>query len=96
MGDGLADAIFDISVNDDGSIPLAVTGCCDDFDETHSEEGDYELFVDVFDATGAMIDSFSTKSTLAQGQTDQFPFSDPAWIGGTFTALIDNTVGSGG
>ena len=96
VGDGLADAISDISVNADGSIPLAVTGCCDDFDGSHTEEGDNELFVDVFDVTGAMIDSFSTKSTLAQGQIDQFPFSNPAWIGGTFAALIDNTVGSGG
>ncbi len=96
VGDGLADAIFNILVNADGSIPLAVTGCCDDFDGSHEEDGDYELFVDVFDATGAMIDSFSAKSTLAQGQIDQFPFSNPDWIGGTFTAIIDNTVGIGG
>lgn len=93
LGDGLADALFGIPVNADGSIPLAVTGCCDDFDGSHGEEGDYELFVDVFDAGGSLIDSFSTTSTLFPGVVDEFPFADPAWVGGTFDALIDNTIG---
>lgn len=93
LGDGLADALFGIAVNADGSIPLAVTGCCDDFDGSHSEEGDYELFVDVFDGGGMPIDSFSVTSTLMAGIVDEFDFADPAWIGGTFDAVIDNTVG---
>ena len=96
LGDGLADALIGISVNTDGSIPLIVTGCCNaDFDGSHSEEGDYELYVDVFDATGTLIDSFNILETLEDGAVDEHPFIDTAWIGGTFDALIDNTVGFG-
>lgn len=92
LGNGLADALFDIPVNADGSIPLAVTGCCDDFDGSHGEEGEYELIVDVFDAGGGTLDSFSVFSTLMPGIVDEFAFSDPSWIGGSFTAVIDNLV----
>ncbi|MGI9427417.1 MAG: hypothetical protein ACR2NM_02085 [Bythopirellula sp.] len=92
LGDGLADALFGIDVNPDGSIPLAVTGCCDDFDGSHFEEGDYELIVDVFDSTGAFIESVGALSTLLPGVVDEFPFADPAWIGGSFDASIDNTI----
>jgi hypothetical protein len=92
LGDGLADALFGIDVNPDGSIPLAVTGCCDDFDGTHSQEGDYELIVDVFDSTGAFLESYGALSTLLPGIVDEFPAADPAWIGGTFDVIIDNTV----
>ncbi len=93
LGNGLADALFDIPVNADGSIPLAVTGCCDDFEGSHSEEGDYALFVDVYDSSGLFLESFDEESFLSPGVVDEFPFSDPAWIGGTFDAVIDNTVG---
>ncbi|MEM8946238.1 MAG: PEP-CTERM sorting domain-containing protein [Planctomycetota bacterium] len=93
LGNGLADALFDIPVNDDGSIPLAVTGCCDDFDGSHDEEGGYELLVDVFDAGGSLIDSFAAGGFLIPGIVDEFDFADPTWIGGTFDAVIDNTVG---
>ncbi len=93
IGDGFADAFFGLPVNADGSIPLAVTGCCDDFDGSHGEEGDYELFVDVFDAGGLLMDSFSTTSTLFPGVIDEFPFADAAWVGGTFDVIIDNTIG---
>ena len=94
LGDGFGDALFDIPVNPNGSIPLIVTGCCsEDFDGSHGEEGDYELFVDVFDASGTPIDSFSVLETLEMGVVDEHPFSNPTWIGGTFDAIIDNTVG---
>lgn len=44
FGDGLADALGG-TVNSDGSIRFGVTGCCDNFDDTHTESGDYDLFV---------------------------------------------------
>lgn len=94
LGNGLADALFGIPVNPNGSIPLAVTGCCDSFAGAHGQSGDYQLFVDVFDAGGAPIDTFNVTSALFPGVVDQYPFSDAAWIGGSFDAYIDNTVGA--
>ncbi len=95
LGNGYADALFDISVNADGSIPLAISGIGDDdFDGSHSEEGDYDLFVDVYDAAGDLIDSFSDFGSLTPGVVDEFSYADPTWIGGTFDAVLDNTVGA--
>ncbi|QDT01432.1 hypothetical protein [Adhaeretor mobilis] len=95
LGDGLGSGIFGVGVNADGSIHLAVTGCCDDFDGTHSEDGDYELFVEVFDAGGAPLDSFSVPESLTPGELDTFSFDDPTWVGGFFDAITDNALGLG-
>lgn len=97
-GDGLASALFDIPVNADGSIELAVSGYEDlDFDGIddfsgfgHIEEGAYDLFVDIFDSGGSPIDFIGDSGSLVSGAVDTFSYSDPAWIGGTFTVEIDN------
>ncbi|MEO0531754.1 MAG: hypothetical protein AAF266_14435, partial [Planctomycetota bacterium] len=104
LGNGLASALFGIPVNDDGSIDLAVSGFPDfDFDGIsdgdafpHTEVGDYDLFVDVFDASGAPIDFFDAFETLDVGEVDTFSFSDPAYIGGTFDVTTDNLIGEPG
>jgi len=44
FGNGVSDALGG-NVNNDGSIHLQVTGCCDDFLGTHAESGVYDLFV---------------------------------------------------
>lgn len=93
FGAGLASQILDVPVNADGSIHLAVTGCCDNFGGTHGEEGEYDLLVEVFDSGGSLLTDFTTNSTLLPTSVDQFSFDDPAWVGGTFNAETDNTVG---
>jgi len=92
VGDGLGSGIFDVSVNADGSIHLAVTGCCDDFDGSHTEAGDYELIVEVFDAGGGPLTAFTAPESLAFGEIDMFSFDDPTWIGGSFDAFTDNAI----
>jgi len=92
FGDGFASGLSDISVNPDGSIFLAVSGFPDvGFDGGHFQEGEYELslVVELIDGT---FTNFTESSTLVLNEVDQFSFSDPAFIGGTFTANIDNTV----
>ncbi|MEE9404178.1 MAG: PEP-CTERM sorting domain-containing protein [Algisphaera sp.] len=97
FGDGLASGLFNIPVNVDGSIDLRVTGLGDDdFFGNHNESGLYELFVQVFDASGATLTSPAfEEGELYVDSADTYAFSNAAWIGGTFTAEIDNTIGDG-
>ena len=98
LGDGLASGLFNIPVNADGSINLQVTGVGDDtFDGFHGEFGAFELFVEVFDSSGTLLDSLGGggegENELFQDVLD-FDFTDAAWIGGTFSAEIDNSIGN--
>lgn len=97
LGDGLASGLFNVPINDDGSISVAVTGLgndlfLDDFSVFHSEFGSYELFIDVFDNEGGFVSGTSYFDELNGEDADFFMEADEAWIGGTFDAYIDNTV----
>ena len=100
FGNGLGSALFGIPVNADGSIELAVSGYSDfDFDGIdddegfdHGQEGAYDLFVDVFDASGELLDFFDEFGELFTGSVESFSFGDPTWAGGTFDVEIDNFV----
>lgn len=92
FGDGFASGLSDIPVNPDGSIYLAVTGFPDDdFDGGHVEEGEFELdlLIELADGTLTNVTEFAS---IVPGAVNQFSFSDPAFIGGSFFADIDNTV----
>ncbi|MAT71865.1 MAG: hypothetical protein CMJ58_20370 [Planctomycetaceae bacterium] len=71
-GDGTASGIGGVPI-DSGSIDFAVTGYGDDgFFGSHGEQGDYEVFVDVYDFFGDLVDSFSEVHTLEPGGVDDF------------------------
>ncbi|MCA9263408.1 MAG: PEP-CTERM sorting domain-containing protein [Planctomycetales bacterium] len=95
-GNGLASGLTGLSVNADGSIPLQVTGF-DDFGFTgaHTEAGEYDVLVDVYDGFGGLITSFTDTGILSIGVVDSYLYSDVAWIGGTFDVNLDNLVGVG-
>ncbi len=93
LGNGRASALFGIPTNS-GSINFSVTGFPDEnFEGGHGEFGDYEVFVDVYDFFDDLVDSFSEIRTLQPGVVDEFDFSDFNWIGGTYDAFIDNSLG---
>ncbi len=93
FGDGNASGLSGVVVNADGSIRLVVTGDGDlFFDGDHEEVGGYKAFVEVFDAGGSPIDDFTFNGTLQPDFTDEYTFSDNAWLGGNFSINLDNTV----
>jgi hypothetical protein len=91
IGNGLASGLFNVPTNS-GSIDFAVSGFDDfDFVGEHSESGDYEVFVDVYDFSEELIDSFSSgMQTLEEGAVDEYSYFDAAWIGGSYDVYIDN------
>jgi len=96
LGDGSASGLGSVPTNS-GSIDFAISGYDDfDFSGAHSEEGYYEVFVDVYDFFGDPVDQFSEVHLLEPGTVDDFYYSDAAWISGFYDVYIDNTVGAGG
>jgi hypothetical protein len=98
VGDGRASGLPSVSVNSD-TIQFAVSGLGDSVDEgeflgAHSEQGNFEVFVHVYDSAGAEIDFFSEVSTLEPSLVKDFSYSNVAWDGGTYTVYLDNTVGN--
>jgi hypothetical protein len=74
-----------------GEVSFLVTGIDDDFFVgSHGEEGDYRVFVDVYDFFGDPIDSFSEDRTLTAGAMHEFSFNDFEWIGGTYDVYVDS------
>ncbi len=93
LGDGFASGLNGVSIETD-SIEFAVTGFGDGgFTGAHQESGQYEVFIDVFDSSSTLINSFSEVSTLAPGVVDEFDYSDPTWLGGTFNVNVNNING---
>ncbi|MGI9429165.1 MAG: hypothetical protein ACR2NM_10945 [Bythopirellula sp.] len=93
LGDGSASGVTGIGVNVDGSINFIVTGSDDVFyDGEHEETGGYKAFVEVFDNLGGSLDEFSVNDALQSGVMDQHTFTDAAWVGGSFSINLDNTV----
>jgi hypothetical protein len=93
VGNGRASGVGGVPTNS-GSIDFAVSGFPDEFFEgSHSEFGEYEVFVDVYDFFDDLVDSFSEVRTLQQGFVDEFSFSDFDWLNGSYDVYIDNTIG---
>jgi hypothetical protein len=92
-GDGYGSALYEVPTNS-GSIDFAVSGYDDfDFVGEHIESGNYEVFVDVYDSSEELIDSFSSgPQTLVSGNVDEYSYFDSAWIGGSYDVYIDNGV----
>jgi hypothetical protein len=92
LGDGRASATYGEPTNS-GSISFSITGFGDDtFDGFHSEQGQYKVYVDVYDFFDDPIDSFSEMRTLAPGIVHDFSFDNFEWIGGTYDVYIDNAL----
>lgn len=99
LGDGFASGVGGAPVNSggSGSIDFVVTGFPDEFFEgIHSESGEYEVFVDVYDLFDDLVDQFSQTAMLQPGNVDEYSFSDFEWLGGSYDVYIDNTVGGAG
>jgi len=85
--------LLGVSTNS-GSIAFAITGWDDfNFDGSHSQSGQYEVFVDVYDFFGDPVDSFSEVHTLQSGTVEEFFYPGEAeWNGGSYDVYTDNTV----
>jgi hypothetical protein len=93
IGNGFASG-FEGLPTASGSINFAVTGHGDDlFEGIHSESGNYQVFVDVYDFSNEPIDSFSEIRRLAPGVVHDFSYSDVDWTGGSYDVYIDNVIG---
>ena len=94
LGEGSASALSQVSVNSNGVISFAVSGYPDlNFVGNHSEEGDFKVFVDVYDLFGDLIESFSDSRTLLPGAVEEFNYSgDASWLNGTYDVNIDNSI----
>ena len=92
LGDGRASGLFAVPTNS-GAIDFAISGYPDfDFDGSHSEQGSYEVFVDVYDFFGDLVDEFSAVRLLQPGIVHDFFYSDSEWIGGEYDVYIDNLL----
>jgi len=93
VGNGDASGLGGVPTNS-GSIDFCVSGNPDDFFVgSHGESGEYEVFVQVYDFFDDLIEVFSETRTLAPGEVHDFSFNNFEWIGGSYDAFIDNTVG---
>jgi hypothetical protein len=94
LGDGFASFLQNAPIPT-GEIDFLVSGSGDDaFIGLHEQTGPYEVFVDVYDAEGVPIDSFSEVRLLEPGMVHEFLFPNPAWSGGVYDVTIDNTSGA--
>ena len=92
LGDGTASGLEFVPTNS-GSIDFAISGHPDfDFDGSHSESGNYRVYVDVYDFFGDLVDELSEDRTLQPGAVHNFSFSDFEWINGDYDVYIDNLI----
>src|SRR5215204_1368719 len=74
LGDGTASGVGGVPTNS-VSINFSITGFGDDnFYGSHSEQGQYKVYVDVYDFFEDPVDSFSEIRTLAPGIVHDFDF----------------------
>lgn len=96
LGDGHASELQVINVNPGGTIDFLISGFDDfDFIGNHSESGNYEVFVDVFDFFGDYVETLSEVRLLQPGSVDSFSYEGSfEWLDGTYDVYIDNTAGA--
>ncbi len=91
-GDGHASALYGVPTNS-GSIDFAVTGYPDEFFfGGHSESGNYEAYVTVFDFFGDEVDNFTISGMLLPGAVDDHSFNDFEWLNGSYNVEINNAL----
>ena len=92
FGSGTASGAEGVSTNS-GSIDFVVSGTGDDgFIGDHSQVGEFEVLVSVYDTFEEPLDSFSQTRRLDPGIVQNFSFYDVDWLNGTYDVFIDNTV----
>ena len=92
LGNGTASGVMEIPTNS-GAISFSVSGTGDvNFSGNHSETGEFDVEIEVFDFQGDLISSFfSGVRDLQPGAVEDFSFSgNPDWVGGTYNANVDN------
>ena len=100
LGDGLASALQQVTVNSDGTIRLKISGYPDmdpmdgnddDWGTPHLESGPFDLSVTVFDSGDVQIGSHDVSASLVAGSV--YTVGTITGYGGSdyFNAIIDNT-----
>lgn len=93
-GDGFASAIINVPTNS-GTIDFKVTGTGDNnFLGDHSEFGNYEYEIEVYDFSGELIETLTGARTLTAGAVQRVTLSDAEWIGGGYNVFLDNAPGA--
>ena len=95
FGNGFASGVSGVLITDE-TISFSVSGVGDnDFTGAHSELGDFDVFVEVFDfQQNVLFSAFTDAATLAPGNIVTFNVpGDASWLGGTFNLNVDNTIG---
>lgn len=94
-GDGLASGLTEVPISPGGTIDFLVTGY-DDFGFTgnHSQSGEYEVVVEVYDLFGDYVDTITEVRVMEPGVVEQFSYAgDFTWISGSYDVNIDNLIG---
>lgn len=94
LGNGLASALFDVPIGGRAIVRVAVSGFPDfDFNastSTHTQSGTYDLYINIFNRDGDVIEEIFETDVLEPGQVDFFEFMNEEWIGGSYEAIVDN------
>ena len=100
LGDGLASALQQVTVNSDGTIRLKVSGYPDldpmdgnddDWGTPHLESGPFDLSVTVFDSGDVQIGSHDVSASLVAGAVYTVGTISGYGASDYFNAVIDNT-----
>lgn len=93
FGDGLAPAIYMAPVNPGGAISFDITGYEDSpFSGTHTEFGEFEVFVNLYDDQFNFIDSRYYSDFIEEAQIINFSDSDPSWDGAYHDIEVNNAI----
>ena len=82
-----------VPVNNDGTIAFVISGFPDfSFDGSHDQIGDYQVYVDVRDDFGEVVDSYSAFDSLDPNVVNPYTIPD---INSTYSydVYVDNTFG---
>ncbi|MEO0530683.1 MAG: hypothetical protein AAF266_08930 [Planctomycetota bacterium] len=91
----LGSALYDVPIQN-GEVSFSISGFGDDrFVGDHSEFGDIEASVTVYDFFGDQIDFFMVFDTLEPGLTIETSESNFNYFNGSYDVEVNNTIGGG-
>ncbi|QDU54658.1 PEP-CTERM sorting domain-containing protein [Aeoliella mucimassa] len=91
-GNGRASALFEVPILNN-SINFTVSGYPDEtFEGQHSEYGDYEAYVSIYDINNELIDSVYYSGTLVPGAVDTYAETNANWAGATYNIELENIL----
>jgi hypothetical protein len=94
-GSGVASGAEGLNTNAGGAIDFVVSGFGDEsFAGNHTQSGKFQVFVNVYDGGPIPLISFDEIRMISPGQVQDFSYSDPQWLNGTYDVFIDNTIDS--